>query len=345
MKLAIINSEKGFRGGERQSLYLARALKKRGLDVSLFLLKDSKLFLRSLEMELDVKSFKNLLSMFFYLVFHGGEYDFLIPFTARAQNVAIFSKMFHRKKVIYTRRVNFKPSKLSLFLKYRFTDVVVAISEAIKDTLEDSGVKNVVVIPSFVIPRKLNVDRALSFKRDFKGKKILGVIASFTEEKNPFLLLEIANELKKKRNDFVFFHFGDGNLRVEFERRLKGLKLEKHYKVFGHVEDVEDFFAIFDIFLMVSKSEGLGSSVLDALLYGVPVISSNVGGLKELVKGNGILCDLHNLSCFVDGISILLDDKNLRLKFIEKGKKVVEEKFSEDVVVKKFVELLKRESG
>ncbi len=344
MRVALINSEREYRGGERQTLYLGRSLEKKGIDVQILTISDFPLFFKSKEFGLNTLGFKSLWKLFLYLAKKGGEFDFLIPFTSKTQELAVLSKIFHGRKIIYTRRVNFKPSKLSLFLKYRFTDVVVAISEAIKETLENSGVKNVVVIPSFVIPRKLNVDRALSFKRDFKGKKILGVIASFTEEKNPFLLLEIANELKKKRNDFVFFHFGDGVLRCEFESRLKDLGLEEYYKVFGYVQDVEDFFAIFDVFLMVSKSEGLGSSVLDALLYGVPVISSNVGGLKELVKGNGILCDFHNLSCFVDGISILLDDKNLRLKFIEKGKKVVEEKFSEDVVVKKFVELLKRES-
>ncbi len=345
MKIALINTEKGFRGGERQTLYLARGLIKNNIDVDVLAPFNSPLIEKSKNMGLNFVHFKGRLSLFFKLIKIGKNYDCLVPFTSKAHDIAILYKIFSGTKVIYTRRVNFKPSKFSMKFKYKKTDLIVAISNSIKETLNEDGLKNVVVIPSFVLKKNLNVNRVEKYKKSFENRKIIGVISAFTEEKNPFILLKICGELLKRRDDFVIFHFGDGKLRSEFEREMKKLKLEKNYKVFGYVEDVEDFYSIFDVFLMVSKSEGLGSSVLDAFFYGVPVVSSDSGGLKEVVSGHGILCRYDDVDCFVSGILKLFEDEVLREKFIKDGMTFVENNFSEKIVVDKFLKVLKSVSN
>ncbi len=340
MKIALINTEKGYRGGERQTLYLAKGFIKKGISVDVFVPTKSLLFDKLKENEINVVAFKNRLNLLIYFFKNGKKYDWIIPFTSKAHDVAVFYKLFSKSKVAYTRRVNFKPSKFSVKFKYNRSDLIIAISNAVKSTLEDAGVKNVVVIPSFVVSKKLNPERAKKLREGLHSKKIIGVISAFTPEKNPFILLKICSELLKFRDDFIFFHFGDGTLKKSFEEKLRDEKLEKYYKLFGNVLNVEDFYSIFDVFLMSSKSEGLGSSVLDAFLYGVPVISSDSGGLREIVEGRGLLCKYDDVNCFVRGIKRLFDEKGLRDKFIKDGALFVRKNFSEDVVIQKFLKVL-----
>ena len=78
-------------------------------------------------------------------------------------------------------------------------------------------------------------------------------------------------------------------MRPALEAEVKRLDWEKNYRLMGFVQDVIPWFGVFDLFAMSSREEGLGSSVLDAFLYGVPVASTDAGGLRECVEGHGLV--------------------------------------------------------
>ena len=80
----------------------------------------------------------------------------------------------------------------------------------------------------------------------------------------------------------------------------------------GFYDKVEDFFSIFNVFVMSSDEEGLGSSVLDAFLYKVPVVSTDAGGLKDLLRDNrGIMCAKKHPEQLSQAINQVLNDKEL----------------------------------
>ena len=79
---------------------------------------------------------------------------------------------------------------------------------------------------------------------------------------------------------------------------------------------------------MSSQEEGLGSSVLDAFIYKVPVVSTDAGGLKETVEGRGLLCHVKDSKCMADSINRILEDKLLREKLVNQAYNDVKEHYS-----------------
>ena len=169
---------------------------------------------------------------------------------------------------------------------------MAAISPEVKEQLAKAGVKSPQLIPSGVkeFPLKPNRAKVIIEKYNPQQLKVIGVVAALTEEKDPLTAVRAVAALRKKRDDFVCIHLGDGPMRGAVEEEIKNCDLLDCYHLAGHNEDLEDFFSIFDAFLLTSVSEGLGSSVLDAFLYEVPAVTTRAGGLVSLVKDRGQLC-------------------------------------------------------
>ncbi len=362
MRILEVNTEKGWRGGERQTLFTFEALRGKGVEVDLLCLKNKPLYERALKVgiALDRKPFisnqnashhggsecphshhdvegtilsktscsvigvKNNFEALLFLLMHGRRYDLIHCQTAKAQTLAVITKPFHLRPIVYTRRVDFVPSGFGSKLKYRTTDRVVAISESIRLILSESGMKpkhQIEVIPSAVKPRVLNRDRAEELKRTLNvgRRKIIATMGALVGHKDPFTMLEAIRILSEKRDDFIFLHFGDGRLRRAMESRIQKYGLGGKYILVGFKEDVEDFFSIIDLFVMSSRQEGLGSAVLDAFLYRVPVVSTDAGGLREIVYDRGVLCPVGDPASLARGIESILDSPELREELIEKA--------------------------
>ena len=109
----------------------------------------------------------------------------------------------------------------------------------------------------------------------------------------------------------------------------------------GYYDKVEDFYSIMDIFLMTSKMEGLGSSVIDAFNNEVFVVSTNAGGLEELVKDRGALCNIGDLDCLVSEIDNVISAKEYKITTIKKAKSFCDKHLSSNMMVEKYIEIYK----
>lgn len=348
MKILEINTEKTWRGGERQTLYTVEGLKDKGINVELLCLNNYPLYNRAIKKGILVRGVKDNLMALFFLLKNGKNYDLLHCQTAKAQTLAVISKPSHSRPVVYTRRVDFRPSGILTRLKYRFTDRVIAISEKIRQILKDlkpSG--EIEVIPSCVQERGLDIERALKLKSalNIKNKKILATMAALVPHKDPFTMVETIRLLSETRDDFIFLHFGDGQLREMVEKRIKDYGLQDKYILMGFHEDVEDFFPIIDVFVMSSSEEGLGSVVLDAFLYKVPVVSTVAGGLKETVGGRGLLCPVKDPACLAYSINRLLQDSELRKTLIERAHRDVKIFYSTERMVESYLRVFNSLKG
>jgi glycosyltransferase involved in cell wall biosynthesis len=242
---------------------------------------------------------------------------------------------------VYTRRVDFVPKGRFTLIKYRLTDKVVAISEAIKIILLDFKMKNIAVISDAVAPKTLHKKRIEQIVQNnqWTGKKIIATTAAFVQHKDPLTMVRAIDELYQLRQDFIFLHFGTGPLAPQVFREINIRKLSDCYKIMGFIDDVEDFFSIFDVFTMSSEEEGLGSSVLDAFIYKVPVATTNAGGLKEIVKGRGLLSPVHDASQLAKNIDRLLNDAELGIDFTEKAYQYVMQNHSVEKIANDYKEL------
>jgi len=318
MKILQVNTEKTWRGGERQTLYLLKAFKQKGHSVALLTLKNSPLHINAMKNNIKVFAINSYLSALLKLFFLVKKFDIINAQTGKAHTQCFLIKIIINFKLIYTRRVDFIPRGRLTKYKYLKTDLVVSISKSISKILNKSEiVANSPVIYSSFVPKRLNNKRAENLLLKLKiprEKKIIGLISALEPHKDPQTAIKVCSELNKKSYDYIFLHFGDGSLFKDIKEEINLHGLQKKYLLMGHLDSVEDFFSIFDFFLMTSTEEGLGSSVLDAFYYKVPVVSTDAGGLKELVLNRGLLSEKGNALGLAKNIQKLRKDKKIREK-------------------------------
>lgn len=341
MRILEINTEKSWRGGERQTCYNIEGMLKQGLSVSLLCRKGFPLSEKARALRISIHEVKSASQSILFLIKKGRKYDLIHAQTAKAQFYAVITRWIHRRPVVYTRRVDFVPKGKLTLLKYRFTDKVVAISTVIKNILTDFKVKDVAVISDAIASKPLQKKRVeqIAQNNNWTGKKIIATTAAFVPHKDPLTMVRSIAELYKTRQDFVFLHFGMGPLTPQVLHEINALNLIDCYKIMGFIEEVEDFFSIFDVFAMSSEEEGLGSSVLDAFIYKVPVATTTAGGLKELVHERGLLSPIKDAVQLSKNIDRLLNDTALRNELTEKAYAYALEHHSIDKIALAYKEL------
>lgn len=319
MRVLQINTEKTWRGGERQTFYTLIGLNELGVDVTLLGRKNYPLSQKTKTNNLKVVEVSEHLQVIPYLILNGRKFDVIHVQTSMILTYAILTKIFHKRPVILSRRVDFVPKGILTRFKYKLADRIIGITDAINLILKEFGINNIVKISECVEPKELSKERAQKFLESLgiKDKKIVGTTAAFVPHKDPATMVKAIHELSKKRNDFVFIHFGEGELFEQTKTKVKELKLEKIYLMPGFQTQVEDYFSIFDVFTMSSEQEGLGSSVLDAFIYKVPVASTKAGGLNEIIQGNGLLSEIKDYLSLANNIDSILNNPSLSQKLTD----------------------------
>ena len=121
-------------------------------------------------------------------------------------------------------------------------------------------------------------------KIDTNGKYVISYICRMAEQKRPFLLLRIIKELKKQRQDCLFVVAGDGPLLEKMQKEAKRFNIQDSVIFLGNVKETEKIYAISDMTINCSIKEGLALTAYESLAMGVPVVSCDVGGQKELIN-------------------------------------------------------------
>ncbi len=115
------------------------------------------------------------------------------------------------------------------------------------------------------------------------GALVVGSIYRLNEEKRPILWIETAREIARQRPDCHFVIFGSGPLRHELERFAARNGMAGNLHCPGHLRDVALGLSLFDIFLLTSRVEGTPNTILEASAFGIPVVATDAGGVRETV--------------------------------------------------------------
>jgi len=320
MTILEINFEKNWRGGERQTLYNMLGFRDAGMSVHLLCRNGSVIETKAKEEGFVTLCYRNVWGVIWCLLTKGRDYDFIHSQTSQILTYCILSKPFVRTPIIFTRRVDFVPRGFFTKLKYRYTDKIIGVSKAIRDILYDFCKRDDIEV-IYDIGVKMEPDTRLAKQKlasvKIDGRRIVATTSALTGHKDPLTSVAAIKKLQAKRNDFVFLHFGYGELRDEVAKAIEENQLQDTYLLMGFVEKVENFFPLFEVFVMTSQEEGLGSSVLDAFLHKIPVVSTNAGGLKELINDErGIVCNVKDANAIAEGINALLEHPEKREKYL-----------------------------
>lgn len=328
MHILQMNFERGWRGGERQTLLSMRQFRDAGHEVSLLARKGGELAGRASAEGFLVHEQASVASLCGFLLRQGRRYDILHAQTANMMTWLALLKPLLGRRVVFTRRTAFPVARRERQTAWKWSkaDVLVAISQAAAAEPRRLGL-DVSVIPSAIEAKPLNQEHIDAFTKEFdlSGKRVLATAAALTAEKDPCTLIRAVHGLLQVRSDFVFLHLGaGGGAEAQARELVRELGLDKHYLFAGFQTGIDDLYRLMDVFVLSSRQEALGTSVLDAFLYSVPVVSTNAGGLQEsLADGRGILCEVGDYQALALGMDRVLNDRGLRAGMVESARDYV----------------------
>lgn len=122
------------------------------------------------------------------------------------------------------------------------------------------------------------------------NRTIISLIARIDYQKRPFLLMQIIKKTVEKKKDLLFLIAGDGPLLSDIKKIAREQRLDDYVRFLGKTDKPDELYAISDITLNCSIKEGLALTAYESLAMGVPVVSCDVGGQKELInKDTGVI--------------------------------------------------------
>jgi glycosyltransferase involved in cell wall biosynthesis len=238
------------------------------------------------------------------------------------------STQLAKPPLVAARRVDFhlKGNSLSRW-KYRQVDCFICASEAIRTLLVSDGVpdaRTVTVHEGIDIGRADSAPLANLHEELWLPHQapIVGNVAALVPHKGQRHLIESVVLILPQVPDARFVIAGEGELRPALERQIKEHYLEKHVILAGFRPDVLSVHKAFDIFAMSSVTEGLGTSLLDAMACGKPIVATTAGGIPEVVADGetGFLVPPRDHEAMAGAIVRLLKDEGLRKQMGEAGR-------------------------
>lgn len=185
-----------------------------------------------------------------------------------------------------------------------------------------------------------------------EGRKIVLFPCRMHPQKRPFLMLEIAEQVKKQIANIAFVAVGDGPQLEELKHTMAAKQLSDTVYFAGRAENMLPYYKDADVTLICSLKEGLALTAYESLSMGVPVISSDVGGQKELIDDTvGKIIPLYQdeeteldarefseeeAQAYVAALVALLQDEEKYARMSTMCRRRIEEGFSSDIMIRKL---------
>ena len=258
-----------------------------------------------------------------------------------------------KPRLVASRRVDFHLAKHALSKwKYRQVRLFVCASEAIRQILLRDGIpaaRAVTVHEGIDVdavraapPAPLHQDLWLPHEAP-----VVGNIGALVPHKGQRYLVDAAAAVVQRQPDTRFVIAGEGELRSALEAQIKARLLTKHVLLAGFRADVFSVLRALDVFVMSSTTEGLGTSLLDAMACGKPVVAAAVGGIPEVVVDGetGLLVPPRDPDALAHAILRLLDDPALRARMGAAGLARVRDRFTAEAMVARTLQAYARLAG
>lgn len=349
-----IDTARSWRGGQNQVLLTVNGLRAIGHRTTLIAHPDGELFKRASEgvdriplaprSEADITAGWRLARLIRRLspdIVHAHD-PHAVAMAALALSIASGSRRSRQSPaLVVSRRVDFhlKPNSFSRW-KYRQVDVFVAASEAIRTMLISDGVspERVVTVHEGIDVERVDHMPAVNVHAELwlpHGVPVVGNVAALAPHKGQRYLIEAAHIVVQSMPDVRFVILGEGELREHLQHLVHEHNLERHVLLPGFRIDAIGCIKGFDLFVMSSVTEGLGTSLLDAMACRKAIVATRAGGIPEVVDDGrtGLLVEPRNARQLADAILRVLSDGTLRAQMEEAGYARVRARFTVERMV------------
>ena len=356
MKVLHLSTEKTWRGGEQQIVYLHEQLLEMGIESIVACREHSVMHHYFKNHGLPYQTFpfesaydvKTILAIRQFI--RAEKIEILHMHTAKGHTLAVLAGILGVKiPMVLSRRVDF-PVKDNWFSRYKYNypniRKILCVSDAIRKMLEPdiNNPDKLLTIHSGVDPSKYKMRFYSNYLKKKYGlpaeSKIIGNTSALADHKDYFTFVNTAQHVLSNYEDVYFFIVGEGPLEPEIREYIVQKNLNEKIIMTGFLSNIIEVLDSFDIFLFTSKTEGLGTSVLDALGMGIPVVATKAGGVPEMISHNenGLLAEVKDANQLSLHLKNLLRNPELGKKLAASGRQTIHS-FSTEQVAKKTLEV------
>jgi glycosyltransferase involved in cell wall biosynthesis len=349
LRIAHVDSERGFSGGEVQVFLLLEGLRRLGHETILISPPGSRSAdeakRRAIEHtgvrmrnDLDLPAALGLAR-----IFRRAGVQLVHLHTGRAAWLGGLAARIVKLPAVSSRRMDrrVKRSWRNRILYRHLLQSVIAISPAVVDCLRAAGVpaERIRLIPEGVEVGRLQATGDRAAIRSALGAgaddTVLLALAALVRRKGLDVLLKALALIAGQGLRPIVWIAGDGPEGAALARQVERLGLGGNVRLLGRRSDAADLLAACDVFVLPSRREGLGVSALEAMAAGRPVVASAVGGLSySVVEGRtGLLVPPENPRALAAALARLLQDPELRSRLGAEGPKRVAEGFHAEQMV------------
>jgi len=320
-----VDTERGWRGGERQALWLARELEGRGHRSFVAARAGEPLAIRASEAGLRVLGCDPageadvLAALRLRRAIRANGITVVHAHTAHAVAVAALATLRLHVPLVVSRRVDFPlRGNAGTRWKYGRAAAIIAISRAVARVLESSGVEArlIHVVPDGVDTRRAVAPAAEATLASLgvgRGQPLVVQVAQLVGHKDPLNFVRAIGIARRTVPDLRALMVGDGPLRAEVAREIARMSLGDTVRLAGYRTDADALLAAADVATLSSREEGMGSVLLDALAFGLPIAATNAGGIPEVVVDGecGLLAPRSDPDALGRAIARLITDRAL----------------------------------
>lgn len=284
------------------------------------------------------------------------------PFFGGAESVYLLKKFFKKNtKVILHYHMDVIGEKIKKYLfkfhtKYFLGKIIKTADRVIVSSFDYALNSNLAEFVKLYNEKFIDIPHGVNIKYykpglknpdlleryNLENKKVIVFVGSLDSAhyfKGVNILIKAAEILT--RDDYKIFVIGEGNLRPVYEELTDNKDLNKKIIFTGYIRDLRPFYHLADIFVLpsIDKSESFGLVLAEAMACQLPVVVSDLVGVRKLVDNNlnGILVKPKDVSSLARALDQLINDENLRIKMGKNGLEKVVNKYSWDIVIKKVI--------
>ncbi len=249
--------------------------------------------------------------------------DNIISFIARINIITLASCIGINKKILISERSNPNKDGRSIIVKYA---TLLLYPKADKIVFQTKAAQS--CFPLKIIDKSEIIANPISIKKEISevSEKKLVSVGRLRPEKNHEMLINSFSKVILEYPDYKLYIYGEGSLRENLIKQITELGLLNSVFLPGNVNDIHSKISDAEIFILPSNHEGLSNALLEAMMMGLPCITTNYQGASEVIQNNvnGILVDIGSEEQLTNSIIVLLKNKLQASLLGENGKKSVE---------------------
>ncbi len=287
--------------------------------------------------------------------------------THASMSAKLAGRMADSIPIVYTRHTVFPPRpymttlvgrKINRLINHSFSDQIIAVAEAAKKNLTDTGIADdkVLVIQNGVdYVKSLNDDQRLEIRKKYGiGEKdfVIAIAARLNIYKGHKYIIKAIKLALEKESNIKLLIAGIGEEEISLKEQVKELKIEDNVIFTGFIDDISGIMNLMDIGINASfDTEATSLALLEGMSLGKPAIVTITGGNPDVIADgeNGLLVPVKDPEKLANAILKLARDRDLMDYMQKKSKEIFKKKFTSEIVTRKietlYEELILRKRG